>query len=95
MLKGLLIRALTICNTQKDFFRAAVHYTQGLISRGFPISSLLKAWNKFAADKIEHVAARKSLTNQFKGWLKKLDFSHCEPDQLKVRRTGLQKLLLV
>ena len=32
MLKGLLIRALTICNNQSDFMEAVIYYTQGLIT---------------------------------------------------------------
>ena len=43
MFKGLLIRAFTICNTQRDFLRAAIHYAQGLIARGFPASALMRA----------------------------------------------------
>ena len=69
MLKGLLIRALTICNNQNDFLRAAIHYTQGLISRGFPAKTLWRAWRKFSCEKIDHPSARRNLTNHFRTWL--------------------------
>ena len=52
MLKGLLIRTLTICNSQADFMKAVIYYTQGLISRGYPANALCRAWRKFLHDKI-------------------------------------------
>ena len=61
MFKGLLIRALTICNTQKDFLQAVIHYAQGLVARGFPASALLKAWRKFSYEKLTHPSARRNL----------------------------------
>ena len=81
MLKGLLIRALTICNNQNDFLRAAIHYTQGLISRGFPAKTLWRAWRKFSCEKIDHPSARRNLTNQFRTWLDDQDLSGSHPDE--------------
>jgi hypothetical protein len=81
MLKGLLIRSLTICNNQSDFFRAAIHYTQGLISRGFPFKSLWRSWSKFCHEKINHPAARRNLISQFRDWIDKQDFSACQLDE--------------
>ena len=74
MFKGLLIRALTICNNQTDFFNAAVHYAQGLIARGFPVTALLRAWWKFSFEQLTNPSARHNLTAQFKEWVAKQDF---------------------
>ena len=52
MLKGLLIRALTICNNQTDFMKVVIYYTHRLISRGFPASTLRGAWCNNRYDKI-------------------------------------------
>ena len=65
MLKGLLIRALTICNNQPDFMKAVIYDTQGLISRGSPASALCKAWRKFMYDKIPAHNTRKVFTEAF------------------------------
>ena len=81
MLKGLLIRALTICNSEESFFKAVIHYAQGLISRGFPSSSLLRAWKRFAYEKIHDPRARKKLTARFMQWVEDQDFSHAYPDE--------------
>jgi len=81
MFKGLLIRALTICNNQRDFLRAVIHYAQGLIARGFPSSALLRAWRKFSHDKIDHPAAWRELTAQFKEWLSQQDFASAHDDE--------------
>ena len=91
MFKGLLIRALTICNTQKDFFQAAVHYAQGLVARGFPASSLKKAWRKFSYEKLNHPSARRNLTKEFNEWLAKQDFSHTHIDEIAERQQRLEK----
>ena len=64
MLKGLLIRALTVCNNQSDFMKAVVYYTQGLISEGFPVSALRKPWRKFIYDKIPTQATKRTLTEE-------------------------------
>jgi hypothetical protein len=85
MLKGLLIRALTICNTQEEFIRAAIHYSQGLISRGFPATTLWKAWRKFTCEKIPNSTARKDLTNQYKSWLDVQSFSTSHADENALR----------
>ena len=74
MLKGLLIRALTICTNQSDFMKAVIYYTQGLISRGFLVSTLRRAWCKFVCDKIPAQATRKTLTAEFEKWLDQQDF---------------------
>ena len=60
MLKGLLSRALIICNNQSDFMKVVIYYKQGLISRGFPISTLRRAWRKFKSYKIPAQATRKT-----------------------------------
>jgi hypothetical protein len=86
MLKGLLIRALTICNTQADFLQAAVHYSQGLICRGFPAKTLWRAWSKFCYEKITHPAARRNLMGQFKSWIDEQDFSTSHLDEEAQRR---------
>ena len=81
MLKGLLIRALTICNTQKAFIQAAIHYSQGRISRGFPATTLWKAWRKFAYEKIPHPPDCKDLTIHYKDWLDAQNFSQTHADE--------------
>ena len=81
MFKGLLIRSLTICNNQPDFLRAAIHYAQGLVSRGFPAKTLWRSWNKFCHEKITHATARRNLMDQFRSWVAKQDFSSCRPDE--------------
>ena len=88
MLKGLLIRALTISNSQSDFMKAVIYYTQGLISRGFPISALRRAWRKFVYDKIRAQATRKTLTAEFEMWLDQQDFSQAclDEEQQKLKR---------
>ena len=91
MFKGLLIRALTICNNQEDFFRAVVHYAQGLVSRGFPASSLLKAWRKFAFEKLSNPLARRTLTTQFKEWLSKQNFDAAHPNEQAQQQTRYEK----
>ena len=91
MFKGLLIRALTICNNQNDFFKAVVHYAQGLVSRGFPASSLLKAWRKFAYEKLTNPSARRTLTDQFKGWLDQQDFTTAHPNEQAQQQAQYQK----
>ena len=91
MFKGLLIRALTICNSQNDFFNAVVHYAQGLVSRGFPASSLLKAWRKFAFAKLKHPPARRNLTAQFKDWLSQQDFKDAYPNEEAQRQARYEK----
>ena len=91
MFKGLLIRALTICNAQKDFFHAAIHYAQGLIARGFPASSLQKAWRKFSYEKLHHPSARRNLTKDFKEWLVKQNFSHAHMDEGTEKQQRLEK----
>ena len=89
--QGLLIRALTICNTQKDFFQAAIHYAQGLVARGFPASSHQKAWRKFSYEELTHPSARRNLTNEFKQWLAKQDFSHAHIDEAREKQQRLEK----
>jgi hypothetical protein len=91
MFKGLLIRAMTICNTQKDFFQAVVHYAQGLVARGFPASSLRKAWQKFSYEKLTHPSARRNLTKQFNDWLVNQDFSLAHKDEATERQQRLEK----
>ena len=88
MLKGLLIRALTICNNQSDFMTAVIYYTQGLISRGFPVSALRRAWRKFVYDKILAPATRKTPTADFEKWLDQQDFSQAclHEEQHKLKR---------
>ena len=81
MFKGLLIRALTICNNQKDFLRAVIHYSQGLLARGFPATALMRAWRKFAFEKLSHPLARRELTAQFRQWLNAQDFAAAEEDE--------------
>ena len=81
MLKGLLIRALTICNNQPDFMKAIIYYTQGLISTGFPASALRRAWRKFMYDKIPAQNTRKVLTEAFDEWLNKQNFSQASADE--------------
>ena len=91
MFKGLLIRALTICNNQNDFFNAVVHYAQGLVSRGFPANSLLKAWRKFAYEKLPNPSARRTLTERFKDWLSQQDFATAHPDEQAQQQARYQK----
>jgi len=91
MLKGLLIRAMTICNNQKDFMHAAMYYTQGLIARDFPQNTIMRAWGKFVYEKVTHPAARHHLTNQFKQWLGQQDFSAAHDDESIRRRKRLEK----
>ena len=86
MLKGLLIRALTICNNQPDFMKAVIYYTQGLISRGFPASALRRAWRKFMYDKIPAQNTRKVLTEAFDEWLNKQNFSQASSDEEQQRQ---------
>ena len=85
------IRALTICNTHKDFFQAAIHYAQGMVARGFPAASLLKAWRKFCYEKLTHPSARRNLTTDFKSWLAKQDFSRAHRDENTERQLRLKK----
>ena len=75
MLKGLLIRALTICNNQSEFIKAVIYYTKGLISTGFLVSALRRAWHNFIYDKIHTQATKKTLTAEFEMWLDQQDFS--------------------
>ena len=89
MLKGLLIRALAICNNQCDFMKAVIYYTQGLISRGFLVSALRRAWRKFVYDKIPAQATRKTLTAEFEMWLNQQDFSQACLDE---ERQKLQRI---
>ena len=86
MFKGLLIRALTICNNQRDFLKAAIHYAQGLIARGFPASALMRAWRKFSYEKLTHPTARRELTAQFKEWLNEQDFTAAHDDEETQRK---------
>ena len=81
MFKGLLIRSLTICNNQPDFLKAAIHYAQGLVSRGFPAKSLLRAWSKFCYEKVTHPKARNNVMSQFKAWIADQDFSRSHPNE--------------
>ena len=87
MFKGLLIRALTICNNQADFMKAVIHYAQGLVSRGFPSKTLWRAWRKFSYEKVPHAVARQKLTEDFRVWLEKQSFKHAHPDE-EVLREG-------
>jgi len=93
MHEGLLIRALTICNNEDSFFKAAVHYAQGLISRGFPSSTLLRAWKKFAYDKIPDRDARRKLTGRFTDWVGSQDFSAASPDETSQKQNTLSQAL--
>ena len=85
-LKGLLIRALTICNNQPDFMKAVPYYTQGLISKGFPASALRRTWRKFMYDKIPAHNTRKVLTEAFDEWLNKQNFSQTSADEDQQRQ---------
>ena len=89
MYKGLLIRALTICNNQPDFMRAAISYAQGLISRGFPAKTLWRSWSKFCYQKVTHPGTRRELLNQFKTWVEGQDFSACHLDENAQRQQRL------
>ena len=93
MFKGLLIRALTICNNQNDFFKAAIHYAQGLIARGFPPSALMRAWRKFSYEKLTHPSARRELTAQFKQWLDQQDFAAANEDEETRKKKRVAKTL--
>ena len=86
MLKGLLIRALTICNNQPDFMKAVIYLTQGLISRGFRASALRRVWRKFMYDKIPAQNTRKVLTEAFEEWLGKQIFSQSSADEDQQRQ---------
>ena len=81
MFKGLLIRTLTICNSQEDFMKGVIHYAQGLIARGFPVTAIKRAWNKFIYEKIQQPAVRHKLTEDLLSWLRKQDFSGAFPDE--------------
>ena len=91
MFKGLLIRALTICNNQDDFSKAVVHYAQGLVSRGFPASSLLKAWRKFSFEKPPNPLTRRNLTAQFKDWLSQQNFETAHPNEQVQQQAQYEK----
>ena len=93
MFKGLLIRALTICHNQNDFFNVVVHCAQGLVSRGFPASALLRAWRKFAYEKLVHPTARRTLTNQFKEWISQQNFSSAHSDERSQQQTQYNNFL--
>jgi len=87
---GLLVRALTICSSEEEFFKAVIHYAQGLIVRGFPASSLRRSWNAFAYSKIQNKLARRNLTQKFIEWVTSQDFSASHLDeeaQRKQRKT--------
>ena len=86
MLKGLLIRALTMCNNQADFMKVVIYYTQGLISRGFPCSALRRAWHKFPYDKIPAQATGKMLLTELESWL---NFEQADPDEEQLRQKRL------
>jgi len=96
MFKGLLIRALTICNNQDVFFfKAFVHYSQGLVSTGVAASSLLRVWQKFSFENLSNPLARRNLTAQFKGWLSQQNFTASKLNgkhNLKRQRTDSQEL---
>ena len=91
MFKGLLIRALTICNNEDSFFKAALHYAQGLISRGFPASTLLRAWKRFAYEKVPPSHVRRKLTQRFKEWVDDQNFSASHPDEAAQKNRALMK----
>ena len=61
--------------------KGVIHYAQGLIARGFPVSAIKRAWNKFIYEKIQQPAVRHKLTNQLIAWLQKQDFSAAFPDE--------------
>ena len=87
---GLLVRALTICSSEEEFFKAVIHYAQGLIARGFPATSLKRSWNAFCYAKIQNKLARRNLTQKFIEWVNSQDFSACHLDeeaQRKQRKT--------
>ena len=89
MLKGWLIRALTICNNQVDFMKVVIYYTQGLISRCFPASALCRAWRIFLDDKIPAQSTRKVLSDAFEEWLGKQNFSLSNANEEQQRQPRL------
>ena len=70
-----------------------MHYAQGLVSRGFPASALLRAWRKFAYEKLVHPTARRTLTNQFKEWILQQDFSAAHSDERSQQQAQYDKFL--
>ena len=98
--KGLLIRALTICNTINTFEAAYRHYAQGLIARGCPQKSLKYSWKKFMYSRVKASGQEKRMLNtNFYDWLEMQNFSHALPrtplpevqkqERLKERRSLL------
>ena len=93
MFKGLLIRTLTICNSQEDFMKGVIHYAQRLIARGFPVTAIKRAWNKFIYEKIQQPAVRHKLTEDLLSWLRKQDFSGAFPDEENKKEEQKNKCL--
>ena len=51
LMKGLLVRAATICNTTASFKKGVEYYTRGLLLRGCKKSFLKQSWASFVAGK--------------------------------------------
>ncbi len=90
---GLLVRALTICSSQENFMKAAIHYAQGLIACGFPHKALRRSWNTFCYSKIQNKLARRTLTQLFLAWIGQQDFSRCSLDEEALKRDRKQKVM--
>ena len=78
--KGLLMRALTICNTLATFETAYRDYAQGLIARGCPKNSLTFSWKNFLHSRIKAPGHDKRILNKnFHNWLDLQNFSSAPP----------------
>ena len=91
MFLSLLTRASTLTNSADNFFKAATEYAQGLIARGFNVSSLKKSWRKFTYSKAKDHILRVTLTARFFAWLDQQDFSKAYPEDTEVRQQETAK----
>lgn len=73
--------------------KGVFHYAQGLIARGFPLSAIKRARNKFIYEKIEQPAVRYNLTKELLQWLSQQDFSKMYPDEESRREAHQRKAL--
>lgn len=70
LLKGLLIRAATICNTTAAFKAAALYYINGLKLRGCSNTQLTQSWDSFCSSRMQNAGRlREGLTAWFKSVL--------------------------